>query len=308
MYRILLIGDDMNYYDKIKNELINNEITKKVKDYSKNRSDLNTYYNVGKLLAEAGKHYGENIIGDYSHKLIKELNKKYNERTLRRYRQFYRFATNLKWSAMPTKLSWSHITELMVLSDENEINYYVNVVNDRNIGYRTLGKLIKNDEYGRVDKNTKIKLMHNDKLNIGDLVKNPIIIRSNLNIDVISEKILKKLILEDIDSFLKELGEGFCYIGNEYKIKIGDSYNYIDVLLFNIKYNCYVVIELKVTELRKEYIGQIQVYMNYIDKNLKTIYQDKTIGLIIVKKDNKYIIEYSSDSRIYETTYLLKND
>ena len=119
---------------------------------------------------------------------------------------------------------------------------------------------------------------------------------------------MKELILEDIDSFLKELGEGFCYIGNEYKIKIGDSYNYIDILLFNIKYNCYVVVELKITELKKEYIGQIEIYMNYIDKNIKTIYQDKTIGLIIVKKGNKYIIEYSSDSRIYETTYLLKDN
>ena len=76
----------MNYYDEIKNELINNEVTKKVKDYSKNKSDLTTYYNVGKLLAEAGKHYGENVIGKYSNKLKIDLNKKYNERTLRRYR------------------------------------------------------------------------------------------------------------------------------------------------------------------------------------------------------------------------------
>ena len=117
----------MNYYNEIKQELINNEITKRVKDYSKNRSDLNAYYNVGKMLSEAGKHYGENIIGDYAQKLKAELNKKYNERTLRRYRQFYNFVTNLKWSAMPTKLSWSHITELMILSDEDEINYYVSM-------------------------------------------------------------------------------------------------------------------------------------------------------------------------------------
>ena len=71
----------MNYYDEIKNELINNEVTKKVKDYSKNKSDLTTYYNVGKLLAEAGKHYGENVIGKYANKLKIDLNKKYNERT-----------------------------------------------------------------------------------------------------------------------------------------------------------------------------------------------------------------------------------
>ena len=120
----------------------------------------------------------------------------------------------------------------------------------------------------------------------------------------ISEKVLKRLILEDIDNFLKELGNGFCYIENEYKIKIGDRYNYIDLLLFNYIYNCFIVVELKVTELKKEHIGQIQTYMNYIDKNIKKLTHDKTIGIIIVKKDNKLILEYSSDSRIYSTTYI----
>ena len=78
-------------------------------------------------------------------------------------------------------------------------------------------------------------------------------------------------------------------------------------MLYNIKYNCYVVIELKVTELKKEHIGQIETYMNYIDKNIKTINQDKTIGIIICKKDNQFIMEYCSDERIYRTTYELIN-
>ena len=95
----------------------------------------------------------------------------------------------------------------------------------------------------------------------------------------------------------------YSKIKNEYKIKIGDSYNYIDLLLFNIKYNCYVVIELKITELKKEHIGQIEVYMNYIDKNIKAINQDKIIGIIICKKDNMFVMEYCSDERIYRTIY-----
>lgn len=83
---------------------------------------------------------------------------------------------------------------------------------------------------------------------------------------------------------MKELGNDFCFIDNEYKIKLGDRYNYIDLFLFNIEFNCYVVVELKVTGLKKEHIGQIQVYMNYIDNNLRKINQDKTIGIIICKK------------------------
>ncbi len=295
----------MNYYDEIKNELINNEVTKKVKDYSKNKSDLTTYYNVGKLLAEAGKHYGENVIGKYANKLKIDLNKKYNERTLRRYRQFYNFVTNLKWSAMPTKLSWSHITELMILSNEDEINYYISVVNDRNIGYRKLGEIIKNNEYGRIDEETKNKLKNKEELKVPDLVKNPIQIRNTSGYNEISEKIFQKLILEDISLFLKELGNEFSFIDNEYKIKIGDRYNYIDLLLFNYEFNCFVVVELKVTELRKEHIGQIEFYMNYIDKNLKNINQNKTIGIIICKKENKYVIEYCSDDRIIAREYEL---
>ena len=136
-----------------------------------------------------------------------------------------------------------------------------------------------------------------------DFVKNPILIKNNTNYENVSEKILQKLILENMSSFLKELGPGFSYIDNEYKIKLGNRYNYIDLLLFNIEYNCYVVVELKTVELRKDHIGQIEIYMNYIDTNLKKINHSKTIEIIICKKDNKYIIEYCSDKRIISRTY-----
>ena len=150
---------------------------------------------------------------------------------------------------------------------------------------------------------TKQKLLNKKDIKVSDFIKNPILIKNSYNYENISEKILIQLILEDLDNFLKELGEGFCYLENEYKIKLGDRYNYIDLLLFNIKYNCYTVVELKITELKAEHIGQITKYMNYIDKNIKTINQDKTIGIIISKKDNKFIMEYCSDSRIYSKEY-----
>ncbi len=113
------------------------------------------------------------------------------------------------------------------------------------------------------------------------MIPDPIIINNKSHYENINEKVLQKMILEDISSFLKELGNGFTFIDNEYKIRIGDTYNYIDLLLFNIEFNCYVVVELKVTELKKDYIGQIEIYMNYIDFNLRKINQDKTIGIII---------------------------
>ena len=294
-----------NYYNEIKNELLNNELYKRVKDYSKNRNELSTYYNVGKLLIEAGKQYGEKIIGNYSEKLVAEVGKKYNKRTLFRMRQFYKLVEEQKVSTVSTQLSWSHYVELLSLNDINEINYYINITEIYNLSVRELRERIKNKEYQRLDDNTKLKLINKEEISIGDTIKNPIIIKNNLEIDKenVSEKILQRLILEDIPSFLKELGEGYSFIENEYKIKINNAYNYIDLLLFNIKYNCYVVVELKVTEVRKEHIGQIEVYMNYIDKHIKNITNNKTIGIIVARRDNHYYIEYSSDKRIYTRDY-----
>ena len=256
------------YYNQIKNELLNNEVYKRVKDYSKNRNELSTYYNVGKLLIEAGKQYGEKIIGNYSEKLVVEVEKKYNKRTLFRMRQFYKLVEEQKVSTVSTQLSWSHYCELLSIKDINEINYYIITTERYNLSVRELREKIKNKEYQRLDNNTKLKLINKEKLGISDTIKNPIIIKNKLEIDKenVSEKMLQKIILEDIEGFMRELGDRFSFIGSEYKIKINNAYNYIDLLLFNIKYNCYVVGELKVTEVKKEHIGQIEVYMNYIDK------------------------------------------
>ena len=295
----------MNYYNEIKTELINNEITKRVKDYSKNRSDLNTYYNVGKLLSEAGKHYGEGIIKEYSKKLTDDIGKKYTKSSLYNMLKFYGFMKNTKFQTLSGKLTWSHYCELLSIDSIDKVNYYIKIVEDENLTVRELRKRIKSNEYERLDESTKEKLKEKEKLKVPDLVKNPIQIKNTSGNNEISEKILQKLILEDIPSFLKELGNGFSFIDSEYKIKIGDRYNYIDLLLFNYEFNCFVVVELKITELKKEHIGQIEFYMNYIDKNLKNINQNKTIGIIICKKENKYVIEYCSDDRIISREYEL---
>ena len=300
----------MNYYNEIKNELINNEVYKRVKDYSKNKNELSTYYNVGKLLIEAqgGEErakYGDGLIKEYSKKLSEELGGKYNITTLKRMRQFYLIIE--KGATLWHQLTWSHYRELLTFDNIDEINYYIKQTEIYNLSVRELREKIKSKEYQRLDDNTKLKLINKEETVVSDFIKNPIVIRNKYNIDKesITEKILQRLILEDIPSFLKELGEGFTFVENEYKIKIGNTFNYIDLLLYNIKFNCYVVIELKVTELKKEHIGQIQIYMNYVDKNIKIINQDKTIGVIICKKDNGYYIEYSSDNRIFSKNYIL---
>lgn len=292
----------MNYYNEIKNELINNEINRKVKSYSINKSDLNTYYNVGKLLLDAGNKYGENIIKEYSIRLTEELGSGYSQRNLRNMRQFYKVFQ--KWQTMSAKLSWSHYCEILWF-EENKFHYYAKIAESSNLSIRQLRERIKANEYERLPEHTKNRLMIQNESNIIDFVKSPIMIKNNNKYDIFSEKVLQKLILEDISSFLEELGESFTFIKNEYKIKINGRYNYIDLLLYNIKYKCYVVIELKIIELKKEHTGQIMTYMNYIDKNVKTIEENRTVGIIICKQDNEYVIKYCSDDRIIAREYEL---
>ena len=296
----------INYYNEIKETLAKNEAYKKVKDYSKNKSDLNAYYEVGKLIVEAqgGENrakYGNKLIKEYSEKLTKELGKGYTYSSLSRMRQFYMLNQNLATvSQQFYNITWSHYTELLKLKNINQVKYYIYIINSQNLSVRELRERIKSKEYERIGYKEEL-----EKPEVNTLIKNPIIIKvDNPNIKL-DEYALHQSILENMDNFLKELGIGFAYIGSEVKIKIGDRYNYIDFLLFNVKYNCYVVIELKITEMKAEYIGQVTKYINYVDKNIKEPFNDKTIGVIICKKENKFVLEYCTDNRIFTTTYEL---
>ena len=298
----------MNYYNEIKNKLIDVEIQNKVKDYFKNKYTLEKYYEIGKLLieaqgGEARAKYGDGLIKKYSRKLINELDKKYNTSLLKRIRQFYLLIEN--GATLSHQLSWSHIVELIPLNNIYQINYYADKCINNSLSIRQLRKLIKSKEYERLPYDTKNKLRNNQEVNIIDTVPNPIIIKNNSNKEVISEKILQQIILEDIPSFLKQLGNGFTFIDNEYPIIIDEIYNYIDLLLFNIEFNCYVVIELKLNKLKKDNIGQILCYMNYIDSNLKKINHNKTVGIILTKKDNHFVAEYCSNYNILSREYII---
>ena len=220
-------------------------------------------------------------------------------------KQFYNKFSNEKVAPLVQQLSWSHYLILLPIKNIDEINYYIGQVSSRNLSKRQLEEIVKNDEYERLPIEAKNKLINSKNLEIKDLISNPILIRNKNNKEIISEKALHNLILEDIESFMKELGNSFSFIASEYKIKIGDRNHYIDLLMFNIKYNCYVVIELKVTEFKVEYIAQVQKYKNYIDKNTKGVSNNNTIGILICKRENRFVIEHCSDDRIAVREYEL---
>ena len=300
----------MNYDNEIKNEIIDIETYKKVKDYSKNKRELEGYYKIGKILIEAQggesrAKYGDGLIKEYSKKLTNEFGKGYSTRNLKLMRKFYLFQ---KGHAVNAQLTWTHYRQLLPLTNDNEIKYYEKITIEQKLGYRDLHEKIKNNEYERLDNKTKEKLTNEEEIKIGDYIKKPILIKLNKDINIVSEKILKNAILENIEDFMNELGDGYSFIKSEYKIKDFETNNYIDILLFNYIYNCFVVIELKVTELKKEHIGQTQVYMEYIDKNLKQPTQNNTIGIIVTKNKNEFVMHYCNNQRIYQTTYITVNE
>ena len=295
----------MNYYNEIKEQLIKSEIYDRTKDHSKDRHKVKVYFEIGRLLNEAGKEYGKNVIKQYAEKLMLEVGKKYKVSNLYKMRKFYEIFSDEKLYPLGTKLCWSHYRELLTIKNIDEIIYYIHICEECNLSRRQLQERIKNHEYNRLSSETKIKLIESKELKVNDLIPNPIIIKSDLLKEEISEYALKQAILNNIDEFLRQLGMGFTYVGNEYKIKLGSKYNYIDLLLYNIKYKCYVVVELKVTELKKNHTGQIMTYMNYIDEKIKTIEENDTVGIIICKQDNEYVIKYCSDDRIIARKYEL---
>ena len=296
------------YYQEIKEKLEDVEIVEKVKNYTVNSVKLEKYYEIGRLIIEAQggeekARYGEKLIEEYSKRLTIDLGKGYSMRMLKKMRKFYLIFQ--KGPTLSAKLNWSHYEELLKYDDINEINYYIDLIIKQNLSVRELRTRIKNKEYESLDDNTKIKLINSENTTLIEKVPNPIVIDNPNKLEIKKEKVLHAMIMEQLPKFLKRLGEGYTYVGDEYPIKIGLKNNYIDFLLYNYKYKCFVVVELKMGVLKKEHICQTQTYMNYIDNEIKNITDFKTIGIILGYKDNDYIMKYCSDDRVIFREYVV---
>ena len=306
----------MNYYNEIKSILVDNAIGRKVREYKSNQKDLESYYNVGKLLVEAqgGEErakYGDGLIKEYSKRLTTELGKGYSTRVLKKMRIFYMLGQKgptLSALFENVNITWSNVCEILKLKDTNEIEYYLNLSNKLCLTARELRTRIKSNEYGRLPVEVKEKLKSNEVVGTNEKVPSPIVLQGLKVNDKLTEKIVQKWIDENPASFCEALGEGYTYVKSQYKIKIGSNYNYIDVLLFNYISNSFVVVEIKVTELKKEHIGQIETYMNYVDANLKKDFHNKTTGILLVRENNKWLIKYINNDGIKVRKYITSEE
>ncbi len=306
----------MNYYNEIKSILVDNAIGRKIREYKSNQKDLESYYNVGKLLVEAqgGEErakYGNGLIKEYSKRLTSELGKGYSIQNLKNMRRFYLVVEKRQSLIVQFKslnISWTFIIKLLKLNDVNELLYYINCINKMNLTTRELDLKLKSKEYERLDSKIKEKLVKQEEVSVRDKIPDPIVLEGLEYKERLTEKMVQKWIDENPTLFCKSLGEGYSYIESQYKIKIGSNYNYIDVLLFNTIDLNYVVVEIKVTELKKEHIGQIETYMNYVDANLKKDFHNKTTGILLVRENNKWLIKYINNDGILVRNYITREE
>ena len=298
-----------NYFKEIERLIENTEVNKRVRQYKDNSETLHNYWNIGKLLIEAQggdkrAKYGNGLIKEWSLIFVSKYGKDYEATKLRKMRQYF---LEFEKCVTVSRISWSHIVEVLPVKNESARNYYLNLVILNNLSIRELRNQIKSKAYDRLSyadkENIKLIEESNHNLTIEDMIKDPILIKAT-NTDV-DEKALHKYIIEMVSDRFLELGTGFSLVGHEYKLYINNKTYKIDLLFFNIKLNSYIVVEIKTNKLQHKDISQLQFYVNYIDRNIKEQYNNKTIGILLVKKNDKLVIEYTTSNDIYVTTYEL---
>ena len=299
----------MNYFDVAANYVKKAEIGKSIREANANRELVECYWNVGRLIVEAqgGKDkakYGNELLKKWAEKLIKEYGKGYDYSNLRRFRQFFLEFPNC--GALRHNLSWTIIRTILPIKDENKRNYYINLCITNNLSKRELEREIKNSLYERLEhKPDKIDIIVPSKVqSITDNFMNPILLKLK-DKEVKNELDLEKLIYSQLSYVFLQLGNGFTWVGNQYKVSDGNNNYFIDMLLYNYKYNCFVVVEIKCRKLKKEDKGQVEFYMKLVDEYVKEPSNNPTIGIIITKEQDKFVANFVRSEKLIPLTYEL---
>jgi predicted nuclease of restriction endonuclease-like (RecB) superfamily len=301
----------MNYYDEVNSYVKKVEIGKAIRETNANRELVECYWNVGRLIVEAqgGKEkakYGNELIRNWSKKLSNDYGKGYSYENLFKFRKFY-----LTFPIVDTlcpQLTWSIIRTLLPIVDINKRNYYINLCIENKLSVRELKLEIKSNSYERLEhKPEKIDIVVPIKVPaITNNFKNPILLKLK-DKEIKSESDLEKLIYSQLNYVFLQLGKGFTWVGNQYKVSDGNKNYFIDMLLYNVKYNSYVVVEIKCRKLKKEDKGQVEFYMNLVDNYVKEPSNNPTIGIIITKDQDKFVANFVRSEKLVPLTYELVN-
>ena len=275
-----------------------------------NAEMLKAYFEIGRKIVEEeqkGKRraeYGEKLLETISAELIKEFGKGYSVTALKNMRKFYSIYKNYISQSLTDefyKLTWTHYCELIKIEDEAKREYFEKYAIAENLSVRDLKRQVYSLHYERLlmSKDKKALIEYERKGSIPDkseeLIKDPYVLEF-LNLEeksIYSEKEIEGRILDDLQKFLLELGQGFSFVARQKRFTIDNDHFYIDLLFYNIYLKCYVVIELKTAKFKHEDAGQMNFYLNYVKKELNKEDDNEPIGIILCTEKDKVQIEFA---------------
>ncbi len=318
------MNNELLYKDNEVNNIFNNikdlVINSRNKVYhTVNTEMLNLYWNIGKVIMEIQQgderaSYGDTVLDKLSKKLTNEFGKGFSSRNLRTMRKFYLMYPI--WKTVSAKLSWSHYLELIKIDDELKRNFYLNECINSKWSVRELQRQRDSLLYERltISANKEKILELSEKGQIlktsKDLVKDPFVLEFldiKENTDYL-ESDLEKNIIEHIKDFLLELGEGFSYVGNQIRLTLEEAHFYPDLVFYNRILRCFVIIDLKIGKITHQDIGQMQMYVNYYDREIKQADENSTVGILLSTNKNETIVKYTlpeDNKTIFSSEYKL---
>ena len=312
-------------------KLTNNNIYQEIKEllYSaKNRvyqtintTMTETYFQIGKRIVEEEQggetraEYGSALLKNLSSELIKEFGKGYSEQNLKNMRQFYLIYQKRQTVSSEFKLSWSHYIFLTRIENIDERNFYEIESIENSWSLRELKRQFDSGLFERLklssDKQKVKELSAKGQViqTAQDLIKDPYILEfvGLPELSSYSESELEQKLIDKLEHFLLELGKGFTFVARQKRITIDEKHFKVDLVFYNRLLKSFVVIDLKIGELKHQDIGQMMMYVNYFDRFEKTDDENSTIGIILCKDKSKALVELTlpkDNNQIYASKYL----
>ena len=284
-----------------------------------NTEMLSLYWRIGKIImnlqqGSARASYGDMMLEELSQKLANEFGRGFSSRNLRTMRKFY--VTYPIWKTVSSRLSWSHYLELLKIDEEPKRNFYLNEAINSQWSVRELQRQKNSLLYERLtlsankekirELSAKGQVLKNSK----DLIKDPFVlefldIKENT---AYLESDLEKNLIEHLKEFLLELGKGFTYVGNQVRLTFGNDHFYPDLVFYNRILRCFVIIDLKIGKVTHQDIGQMQMYVNYYDREIKQADENQTVGILLSTDSNKTVVKYTlpeNNKTIFSSEYKL---
>jgi len=294
--------------------------SRKELQHTVNTTMVQTYWHIGKVIVEDEQNgssrakYGKKQLELIADSLTLEFGKGFDTRNLRNMRQFYIRFSN--WNSVSTKLSWTHYRRLISIENEDIRRWYINESISNNWSARALERQISTLYYERLlssqDKNLvedeakeKTKELH---LDVKNILRDPYIFDFlNLDKQPLLESNIEQSLIDNLQKFLLELGRGFAFVSRQQRLSVENQDFYIDLVFYNFKLKCFLLIDLKLGKLTHQDVGQMDTYVRIYDKFEKNRDDNPTIGLILCSEKSEAVAKYSvlSDSKqLFSSKYL----